>query len=96
MRSSSSARHTSQHVIGINSKVERVNGVIVDVLRSFAGERAEDWPALVPLEELTINDSVSHLKPRPATRPSTLTAASTPRDRDGGSAGALVGAAGPA
>ena len=48
-------------------KVERVNGVIADVLRSFAGERrragADDWPgpALVPLVEFALNDSASPL-----------------------------------
>ena len=43
------------------SKVERVNGVIADVLRSFAGERADDWPAIVPRVEFAINDSASPL-----------------------------------
>ena len=32
-----------------------------DVLRSFAGKRADDWPALVPLVEFAINDSASPL-----------------------------------
>ena len=43
------------------SKVERINGVIADVLLSFAGERDDDWPALVPLVEFAINDSASPL-----------------------------------
>ncbi len=38
-------------------KVERINGVITDVLRSFANERGDDWPELVPLVEFAINDS---------------------------------------
>jgi hypothetical protein len=46
------------------SKVEGVNGVIADVLRSFAGERADDWPDFVPLVEFTINDSASSLGSR--------------------------------
>ena len=51
----------SPHHHNTTSKVERVNGVIADVLRSFAGERADDWPALVPLVEFALNDSVSPL-----------------------------------
>ena len=47
------------HHHNTTSKVERVNGVIADVLRSFAGERADDWLALVPLVEFAINDSAS-------------------------------------
>ncbi len=43
------------------SKVERVNGVIEDVLRSFVGERGDDWPSLIPLVEFAINDSASPL-----------------------------------
>jgi hypothetical protein len=46
-------------------KVERVNGVIVDVLCSFDSERANDWPALVPLVEFAINDSASPLGSAP-------------------------------
>ena len=42
-------------------KVERVNGIIADVPRPFAGERADDWPALVPLAEFAINDSAAPL-----------------------------------
>jgi hypothetical protein len=38
-------------------KVERINGVMADVLRSFANERGDDWPAFVPLVEFAINDS---------------------------------------
>ncbi len=41
--------------------MERINGVIADVLRSFANERGDDWPALVPLVEFAINDSASPL-----------------------------------
>ncbi len=41
--------------------MERVNGVIADVLRSFAGDRADDWPEFVPLAEFAINQSVSSL-----------------------------------
>ena len=37
------------------------NGFIADVLRSFAGERADDWPALEPLVHFAINDSASPL-----------------------------------
>ena len=51
----------SPHHQNTTSKVERVNGVIVDNLRSFAGERADDWPDIVPLVEFAINDSASHL-----------------------------------
>ena len=36
----------SPHHHNTTSKVERVNGVIADVLHSFAGERADGWPAL--------------------------------------------------
>jgi transposase InsO family protein len=42
----------SPHHHNTTSKVERVNGVIADVLRSFTGERADDWPDFVPLVEL--------------------------------------------
>ena len=52
------------------------NGVVAGALRSSAGERARDWPALVRLVELAINGSAS--PSGPATRPSTPTAASTP------------------
>ena len=36
----------SQRHHNATSKVERVNGVIADVLRSFAGERCDQWPDL--------------------------------------------------
>jgi hypothetical protein len=36
---------------------ERMN--IADVLRFFASERQDDWPALLPLVEIAIDDSVS-------------------------------------
>ena len=64
----------SPHHPKTTSKVERVNGVIAGVLRSFAGERADDWPALVPLVEFAINDSASPLGS--ATNRSSPTAAS--------------------
>ena len=51
----------SPHHHNTTSKVERVNGVIADVLRSFTGERADDWPDFVPLVEFAINDSASPL-----------------------------------
>ena len=51
----------SPHHHNTTSKVERVNGVLEDVLRSFVGERGDDWPALVPLVEFAINDSASPL-----------------------------------
>ena len=51
----------SPHHHNTTGKVERINGVIADVLRSFANERGDDWPALVPLVEFAINDSVSPL-----------------------------------
>ena len=38
-----------------------MNGIIADVLRTFANERADDWPELVPLVEFAINDSLSPL-----------------------------------
>ena len=51
----------SPHHHNTTSKVERVNGVIADVLRSFAGERADDWPDFVLLAEFAINDSALQL-----------------------------------
>jgi hypothetical protein len=51
----------SPHHHNTTSKVERVNGVIADVLRAFAGHRCDDWPELVPLVEFAINDSASTL-----------------------------------
>ena len=47
----------SQHHHNTTSKVEHINGVIVDVLRSFAVDRCDDWPDFVPLAEFAINDS---------------------------------------
>ena len=41
------------------SKVERVDGVIADVLRSLADDQCNDWTDFVPLVELAINDSAS-------------------------------------
>ena len=49
--------------------------MIADVLRSIAGERADDWPALVPLVKVAINDSASPGPSAPAIRHSTPTAA---------------------
>ena len=49
----------SPHHHNTTSKVERVNGVIADVLRSFADDRCDDWPDLVQLVEFAINDSAS-------------------------------------
>jgi hypothetical protein len=60
----------SPHHHNTASKAERVNGVIADVLRAIAGDRADDWPEFVPLAEFAINDSV-------CTRRSTPTASST-------------------
>ena len=43
--------------------VKRVNGVIADVLRSFAGERADDWPALerLALGEIALQETLISL-----------------------------------
>ena len=38
-----------------------MNGVIADVLRSFAADRGNDWPDFVPLAEFAISDSASAL-----------------------------------
>ena len=46
---------------GTTSEAERVNGVVADDLRSLAGERADDRPALAPLAESAISDSASPL-----------------------------------
>jgi len=43
------------------SKVERVNGVIADVLRAFVNDRQDNWPELTPLVEFAINDAASPL-----------------------------------
>jgi hypothetical protein len=51
----------SPHHPNTTSKVERVNGVIADVLYAFVGDRGYDWPEFVPLAEFAINDSVSPL-----------------------------------
>ena len=63
MRRSSSARYTITTPQASLSKVELVNCRIADVLRSFAGERADDWQALVPLVEFAINDSEVQRRP---------------------------------
>ena len=42
-----------------NSRTERVNAVIADVLRSFVEGRQDDWPTLIPLVEFAVNDSAS-------------------------------------
>ena len=49
----------SPHNHSTTCKVERVNGVIADVMRSFAGDWCDDWPDLVQLVEFAINDSAS-------------------------------------
>jgi hypothetical protein len=49
----------SPHHNNTTGKVELINGVIAGVLRSFAIERGDDWPALVPLVEFAINDSAA-------------------------------------
>jgi hypothetical protein len=49
--------NTTGKVDNTTGKVDLINGVIADVLRSFANERGDDWPALVPLVEFAINDS---------------------------------------
>ena len=51
----------SPHHHNTTSKVERFNGVIADVLRSFAADRGDDWPEFVPLAEFAIKDSASPL-----------------------------------
>jgi hypothetical protein len=51
----------SPHHHNTTSKVERVNGVIADVLRAVASDRGDDWPEFVPLVEFAINDSASPL-----------------------------------
>ena len=51
----------SPHHHNTTSKVERVNGVIKDVLRAVASDRGDDWPEFVPLVEFAINDSASPL-----------------------------------
>ena len=62
------------------AKVERLNGVVGDVLRSFVNERHDNWPELTPLVEFAINDLASALgtgytpfyAPRPALPPASL------------------------
>ena len=51
----------SPHHHNTTAKVERLNGVVEDVLRSFVNERQDNWPQLVPLVEFAINDSASCL-----------------------------------
>ena len=51
----------SLHHHNTTSKVERVNGVIEDVLRAFVNDRQDNWPDLIPLVEFAINDSASPL-----------------------------------
>ncbi len=53
----------SPHHHNTTSKVE---GVIADVLRAFAGERGDDWPEFVPLAGFAVNDSASQLGWAPA------------------------------
>ena len=47
----------SSHHHDTTSKVERVNGVIEDVLLAFVNDRQDNWPDLIPLVELAINDA---------------------------------------
>ena len=51
----------SPHHHNTTSKVERVNGVIEDVLRAFVNDRQDNWPDLISLVEFAINDSASPL-----------------------------------
>ena len=51
----------SPHHHNTSSKVERVNGVIEDVLRAFVNDRRDNWPDLIPLVEFAINDAASPL-----------------------------------
>ena len=51
----------SPHHHSTTRKAERVNGVVANVWRSSASERADDWPKILRLVEFTINDSASHL-----------------------------------
>ena len=44
-----------------NAKVERANGVLGDVLRSFANPRKDDWDLYLPFAVFAINNSVSTL-----------------------------------
>jgi hypothetical protein len=44
-----------------NAKVERANGVLGDVLRSFANPRKDDWDLHLPFAVFAINNSVSTL-----------------------------------
>jgi hypothetical protein len=46
-----------QHHCNSTSKVERVHGIISDVLRAFLGDCGNVWPEFVPLAETAINDS---------------------------------------
>jgi hypothetical protein len=53
----------SHHHTTSSNKAERVDGVIADVLPALrvVGDRAGNWPDLVPLAEFAINDFVSPL-----------------------------------
>ena len=51
----------SPHHNNTTSKVDRVNGVIADVLRAFVNDHHDNWPELIPLVEFAINDSASAL-----------------------------------
>ena len=68
----------SPHHHNTNSRTERVNGVIADVLRSFVDGRQDDWPSLIPLVEFAINDTAFPPGSATGTRPSTRTGANTP------------------
>ena len=56
----------SPHQHNTTSNVERVNGVIADVLLSFACDRCDDWPDLVPpVEQIkTISPTEFTFSPR--------------------------------
>ena len=44
-----------------NSRTERVNAVIADVLRSFVEGRQDDWPAMIPLVESAVKIGRAHV-----------------------------------
>ena len=50
----------SQHLHSI-LMAERVNGVVANVRRSSASERADDWPTILRLVQFAVHDSASHL-----------------------------------
>ena len=46
-----------------NSRTERVNAVIADVLRCFVDGRQADWPSLIPLVEFAITSVIDRAGP---------------------------------